>query len=111
MTWLLAAALGAEMVEKRFAIDKNHSAFHDHKLSAESHARNERKKKREISLMPGQELKPVQESEKALALFARMSIVATKDLPERKVTSTDDIAWLRPFEDEITCGKRRVGLE
>lgn len=94
---VLAAALGARMIEKHFTIDKNYSDFRDHQLSADPE---------EFKLMAqkicmaeeylGKEEKTIQQSEKANAPLIRRSIAAKNDLAAGTIISSNDITWVRP---------------
>ena len=92
-----AVALGARIIEKHFTIDKRHSDFRDHQLSADP---------REMKLLvdgvdrvvrmlgsSGKETQPCEAESKTLI---RRSIVAAEDLPKGHRLTPDDLIWLRP---------------
>ena len=92
-----SVAAGARIVEKHFTLDKNHSKFRDHQLSADPKDLKDMVQK--ISLleqMMGEETKVVQECEKAFLIPVRRSIVAKNNLNKGQVISMEDIVWLRP---------------
>lgn len=94
---VLAVALGARIVEKHFTIDKNHSDFRDHQLSAnpmELSIMVEKIRQSEEYLGNGE--KTIQQSEKKNVLSMRRSIVAKHDLRVGTKISMDDITWVRP---------------
>ncbi|MFH1537400.1 MAG: N-acetylneuraminate synthase family protein [bacterium] len=94
---VLAVALGARIIEKHFTIDKNHSDFRDHKLSADP-AEMEllAKKVKEASALLGAGQKTIQECEKELEQAVRRSIVAARDIAKGATIGPEDITWVRP---------------
>jgi len=94
---LIAVALGARIIEKHFTIDKNHSDFRDHKLSADyEEFKRLVEKTRTVSLMMGNGRKILQESEINFMEQSRRSIVAKRNLPKGVELKMEDITWLRP---------------
>lgn len=93
----LAVALGARIIEKHFTINKHHSDFRDHQLSADPEEMGllVRRVREAVELL-GSGTKTVQESEKGLAPAVRRSIVAKRDLPKGTILSCDDLMWTRP---------------
>ena len=92
-----AAALGARVIEKHFTIDKNHSDFRDHKLSADPEEMRELcSRVADVNLMLGNGLKREMPCEAPLITAAKRSVAAARDLPEGTVLSAADITWLRP---------------
>jgi sialic acid synthase SpsE len=92
-----AAALGARIIEKHFTIDKNHSDFRDHKLSADP---DELKLLCErvalVNRMLGDGMKREMPCEAPLVLAAKRSVAAVHDMPAGTVLTAADITWLRP---------------
>jgi N-acetylneuraminate synthase/N,N'-diacetyllegionaminate synthase len=93
----LAVALGARVIEKHFTLDKNLSAYRDHKLSADPtefaelvrriHAAEE---------MIGTGVKRVMKAEEPGLRNARRSIMAARDLSAGTVLDSPDMTYLRP---------------
>jgi N-acetylneuraminate synthase/N,N'-diacetyllegionaminate synthase len=92
-----AAALGARVIEKHFTIDKNHSDFRDHKLSADP---DELKllcdRVAVVNRMLGNGEKRKMACEAPLVSAAKRSVAAARDLPQGTILSAADITWLRP---------------
>jgi sialic acid synthase SpsE len=94
---VLAVGVGARVIEKHFTIDKNHSDFRDHQLSADPAELGELVAAvREAELLLGDGAKTMQPSEQESATAIRRSIVAGRDLPAGHRLSMDDVIWLRP---------------
>jgi len=94
---IIALALGAEIVEKHFTLDKNYSAFRDHQLSADPKEMQELVAlAARVPLMVGKPEKIVQPCEMELVQAARRSIAAGADLPRGHRLNRDDLLWLRP---------------
>lgn len=93
---VLAAALGARIIEKHFTIDNNYSDFHDHKISADhkDFALLVRRV-REAEKMLGDGVKRLQDSEKTLLKAVRRSIVAKRKLSKGTVLNLNDLDWVR----------------
>jgi sialic acid synthase SpsE len=92
-----SVALGAQIVEKHFTLNKNHSDFRDHQLSADpAEFAALARRVREILSMLGSGEKVVQECEKSIIPVARRSAFAARDLSAGSVLREEDIAWLRP---------------
>jgi sialic acid synthase SpsE len=94
---VVAAALGARILEKHFTLDHDQSDFRDHQLSAdpaelaalcEAVAR--------VEQLLGDVAAGVLPEEEAVAAAARRSICAAADLPAGRVLALEDLAWLRP---------------
>lgn len=94
---VLAVALGARIIEKHFTIDKNHSDFRDHQLSAdpEEFAAMVRRI-RDAHRMLGDADKSTRDGEIKTSLAMRRSIVASHDLKEGQCLSLEDVTWVRP---------------
>ena len=115
MACLVAAALGATIIEKHFTLDKNHSDFRDHQLSADPlEMKLIAKNVKEVALLRGDKCKEIQASEKGNALLSRRSIVAARDLSEGEVIVTEDLTWIRPRNglvpgaEHLLLGRRLV---
>ncbi|MEK8023124.1 MAG: N-acetylneuraminate synthase family protein [Candidatus Hydrogenedentota bacterium] len=94
---LAAVPLGACIIEKHFTLDKNHSDFRDHKLSADPADMAELVRRiRGVESMLGKPGKSLQPSEVPTAAAIRRSIVAARELPAGHVLAPDDLAWIRP---------------
>ena len=94
---IIAMALGAQIIEKHFTLDKNYSDFRDHQLSADP------KELKELvtlaTLVPrmvGKPEKIVQPCEVEMVEAIRRSIVAGADLARGHCLTWDDLTWLRP---------------
>lgn len=94
---VLAAGLGARIIEKHFTIRRDYSDFHDHRISADPKEMKQlvERVKQTIELL-GDGEKRINESEMGNLVGARRSIVASRDLQEGSVITWDDIDWLRP---------------
>ncbi|MDQ7779235.1 MAG: N-acetylneuraminate synthase family protein [Planctomycetota bacterium] len=88
---------GARIVEKHFTLDKNHSDFYDHKISADpgEFARMVQRIRAAVQML-GDGKKRIASSECANLEKARRSIVAARALPEGTVLSWKDLSWVRP---------------
>lgn len=94
---VLAVALGARVIEKHFTIDKNHSAFRDHQLSADPpEMKLLVERVREADRLCGDGRKKVEECEIPGVTSYRRSIVAVRDLPEGHIITLSDLSWIRP---------------
>ena len=110
---VLSVALGARIIEKHFTINKNHSDFHDHKLSAdpkEMKALVERV--RMASQYLGSVSKKVRRDERKSLQSIRRSIVAKHNLSAGTKISMVDLDWvrpgggLRPGDEALVLGKK-----
>lgn len=116
---VLSVALGARVIEKHFTIDKNHSTFRDHQLSAdpaEMQALVERVRIASELLGSGQ--KSAGASESANIGPVRRSIVAARTLAVGHVLAADDLTWMRPGDgiapgkEDLLIGKKlKIALE
>lgn len=93
----VAASLGARIVEKHFTLDKNHSDFRDHQLSADPEEMAELVRAvRQVEVLLGSGEKRPQECEQSAELALRRSISAVRDLASGSVITWADITWVRP---------------
>lgn len=94
---LLAVALGARIIEKHFTIDKNHSSFRDHQLSADPADLEQLAKRiKEVTTLLGSGTKELQQAEMPFIIEARRSICAKTDLQIGHTIRLEDLTWLRP---------------
>lgn len=94
---VLAVALGAQIIEKHFTLDKQYSSFRDHQLSADPADMalliQKIAQTRQLLGVPG---KSVQQSEAAALTSIRRSIVAAADLAAGHRLTWKDLTWMRP---------------
>lgn len=96
---VLSVALGARIIEKHFTIDKNHSDFRDHQLSADPQEMAQLVQRvRETLTLLGDGQKQIQPCEQAIGDKARRSIVASRDLAQGDILTSADLTWVRPGE-------------
>jgi sialic acid synthase SpsE len=97
---LIAVALGAQIIEKHFTLDKNYSDFRDHQLSADpSEMKQLVKQTARVRLMLGKPEKKIQQIEADSARLIRRSIVAAADLPQGHLMESRDLTWIRGVAD------------
>lgn len=93
----ISVAAGARIVEKHFTLDKQHSDFRDHQLSADPEDMRQLVQRiRDIEKFLGNAQKQHQPSEQAMAKTTRRAIVARRDLAAGQTITLDDLDWLRP---------------
>ena len=94
---VLSVGLGARIIEKHFTKAKDHSEFHDHRLSADpAELAALVRGVRQAEVMLGQGPKRLLQSERAVLAAARRSIVAARDLEPGTVLTSGDLTWVRP---------------
>ncbi len=94
---ILSVALGARVIEKHFTIDKNHSDFRDHQLSADPAELAELVQRvRRAAELLGDGRKLAQPSEDRNRVAMRRSIAAGVDLPAGTVLRWEHLIWVRP---------------
>ena len=104
---VLSVALGAKIIEKHFTLDKNHSDFRDHGLSADPEEMRELVHRvRCASQYLGNGKKVVFDDEKKIIKENRRSIVAARDLSVGHGITMDDLNWVRPA-DGLSPGSER----
>jgi len=107
----LSVALGARIVEKHFTINKNHSDFHDHKISADpkefkllvekikettpAKVSDLEKDERTRELL-GNGKKCLQDGEKKIVDNVRRSITARHSLKKGTILEIEDLTGVRP---------------
>lgn len=93
---LYAVAMGAEIIEKHFTLDKNLPGP-DHKASLEPKELEELVEGiRQLEIILGSGTKMLQEPEKKNIGIARKSIVAKRDIMKDEILSEDNITTKRP---------------
>lgn len=94
---VLAAALGARIIEKHFTLDKQWSDFRDHQLSADpADMRQLVERVRLVPVLLGTAEKKPAACELASATSLRRSIAAGRALPQGHTLSMNDLIWIRP---------------
>jgi len=93
----LAVAAGARIIEKHFTIDKNHSDFRDHQLSADpDELRRMIESIRAAERLFGKPGQGAQDCEEPNRTPVRRSLAAAQDIPEGSVLSMEQLVWVRP---------------
>ncbi len=94
---VLAVAAGARVIEKHFTVNKQHSEFRDHQLSADpADLRALVGRIRQAERLLGPPGKVLQPCEQGMVGAVRRSLAARRDLPAGHRLTWDDLAWLRP---------------
>ena len=94
---IYAVAAGAKIIEKHFTIDKNHSSFRDHQLSAEpAEMKILVNQIRQLEILLGTGDKSPQPCEMDLGTAVRRSISAARDIPKGSTLRLEDLTWVRP---------------
>ena len=94
---LVAASLGARIIEKHFTLSNNYSNFRDHMHSASPiQLKNLSIKLKKINEMLGSTKKIIGKNEKKNIRSMRRGIYASKNLKKGKILNFKDIAFLRP---------------
>jgi N,N'-diacetyllegionaminate synthase len=94
---VLAAVLGAAILEKHVTLAHDFSDFRDHQLSATpDELRQLVAALRSAELLLGSPVKEPQPAEEELRTAVRRAIVAARDLPAGTVISDVDLTWMRP---------------
>ncbi len=106
----VAASRGARIIEKHFTLNKNHSDFRDHQLSADPGEMAEVVQAiRQAEILLGSGEKRVQECERSVERAMRRSIAAARDLACGAILTWEDITWVRPGGG-LPPGKEHVVL-
>ena len=106
---ILAATLGAEIIEKHFTISKKFSSFRDHVLSADL---NEMKIIvkfiKRMNKLKGKNKTELTKNEKKIYKSARRSIYVNKDLKKNYTIKHNDLICLRPFKGSNPIDKNNL---
>ena len=93
----LAIAAGARIMEKHFTLDKNHSTFRDHQLSADpDEMRALVTRVRAVEALLGDGVKEPMMCEEPGRSAMRRSAHARQRIDRGAIVSEDDVMWLRP---------------
>ena len=99
---IASASLGARIIEKHFTLNKKHSKFRDHALSADYFDFKKMVKSiRNIEILLGKYSKDIQKIEKPFLKSARRAIYSATDLKNNSLISNNNIDFLRPGPTEI----------
>ncbi len=94
---IVAASLGAKIIEKHFTLDNNFSKFRDHKLSLNPRdLKTMIKRIRNVEELLGLEKKVIQKSEKEGLINSRRGLVAKSFLLKGTKVKIDDVIEVRP---------------
>lgn len=109
---VMAVALGAQIIEKHFTLNKQFSNFRDHQLSADPDEMRELVQRIRIAeSMLGVSMKIIQPCEESAIGTTRRSIVAGADLAQGHRIIWSDLTWIRPAgglspgEEHVLLGK------
>lgn len=93
----VSVALGAQIIEKHFTLDKHYSDFRDHQLSADPpEMKMIVEKIRLAETLLGNEEKTLQACEENVAPAIRRSIAAGRGLKQGETLTENDFTWIRP---------------
>ena len=96
---LIAAAAGARIIEKHFTLDKDHSEFRDHQLSADPREFSQlRERLDDLDTLLGTGLKEPQGAETEMRSAIRRSVTTTRDIPAGHQLEVGDLCIVRPGE-------------
>jgi N,N'-diacetyllegionaminate synthase len=115
----VAMAAGARIIEKHFTLDKTRSTFRDHALSADpQEMKHLADLVRVFDRMMGNGGKQLCAAEREMAVAARRSVVAARDLPAGTVLTLQCLDFVRPRSglppaaaDAIIGRRTRVALK
>ena len=94
---IVAASLGARVIEKHFTISNNFSSFRDHLHSADPKQLNELSNKlKKINNILGIYKKIISKNETKNIKSTRRGVYASKNLIKNQVIRKDDLILLRP---------------
>ena len=94
---IVAASLGAEIIEKHFTLNKNYSTFRDHKISSDpKEMKNLVRTIRKIEVIKGNKIKKLMSEEKSNLKILRRSFYALKKLNKGEKLNISKISALRP---------------
>jgi sialic acid synthase SpsE len=107
---ILAVACGAKVIEKHFTLDKHHSDFRDHQLSADPQEMKQLVSRvREAVTLLGNGKKTVQSSEQPIAAAVQRRIVAATDIECDTIIEFKHLNWVRR-PDGLTAGQEHEVL-
>ena len=109
----MAVAAGARIIEKHFTIDKDHSDFRDHQLSADPDELMALVKSiHEVETLLGDPTKLMKACEAGNEMLVRRSIAAARDIAVDETITLGDLCWVRPRaelkpgEEDSICGRK-----
>ena len=112
---LIAAALGAQIIEKHFTLDKNYSDFRDHQISSNPNDLADLVGRLEkIGQLLGNGSKQRTEGENNAYNLFRRSAVAKTDMLAGALVTLEKISWVRPSggvapgEEASILGKKLI---
>ncbi len=110
---ITSVVLGARIIEKHFTINKNHSEFRDHQISADPQELKEIVERVKYTQeLLGEKLLKITSDEQKISSALRRSIAAKTDIPKGHTITIDDIIWVRPAcgflvgEEDKVIGKK-----
>ncbi len=107
---LVAAALGARVIEKHFTISNNFSSFRDHIHSADPKKLKELSQKlKKINLILGNDKKNISRNEAKNIKATRRGVYASKKLFKNQILTSKDIILLRP-ETKLRVNQIKLAL-
>ena len=97
---LIAASLGARVIEKHFTIDHNYSDFRDHKLSMNpDELKILSKSLIDINTLIGKNINNIPYSDKIIIKNNRRGIYAKTNIKKNKIIKKSDLVLLRPKKE------------
>lgn len=94
---IYAVAVGAQIIEKHFTLNKQYSDFRDHQLSADpDDFRQLVESIRQVEMLLGGDEKIPQPCEESLRTATRRSIAAAVEIPAGMPLKSDHLIWVRP---------------
>lgn len=104
-----AVALGAEIIEKHFTIDKKYSSFRDHQLSSDFEEMQLLVKGiRRLEIMLGQSKKEMNNLEKKNNNFIRRSIYASSNISIGDNFNEKNLSFLRPRKKISNLNSKKI---
>ena len=112
---IIAAILGAQIIEKHFTIDQNYSDFRDHQISSDPHELKDLVQNvSQIDKLMGSGRKQRTKGETEQYKLYRRSLIAKIDMPSGTMITLDKISWVRPSgsispgEENLILGKSLI---
>ena len=109
----LAVACGARIIEKHFTLDKNHSEFRDHQLSADPvDLKNLIQSVAQTEAFLGTNNTAGRNCEEGNSTSVTRSIASNRNIGSGEIISMGDICWvrpglgLRPGDEKLILGKK-----